>query len=53
MKTGNQTFSMRLRFLTTRASRAIQSPHDGDGELHIAFAIPSTELGPGSRGSRR
>ena len=22
------------------ASRAIQSPHDGDGELHIAFAIP-------------
>ena len=27
------------------ASRAIQSPHDGDGELHIAFTIPSTELG--------
>jgi catechol 2,3-dioxygenase-like lactoylglutathione lyase family enzyme len=26
------------------ASRAIQSPHDGDGELHIAFAISSTEL---------
>ena len=26
------------------ASRAIQSPHDGDGELHIAFAIPSTDL---------
>ena len=26
------------------ASREIQSPHDGDGELHIAFAIPSTEL---------
>jgi catechol 2,3-dioxygenase-like lactoylglutathione lyase family enzyme len=26
------------------ASRAIQSPHDGGGELHIAFAIPSTEL---------
>ena len=25
-------------------SRAIQSPHDGDGELHIAFAIPSAEL---------
>lgn len=25
-------------------SRAIQSPHDGDGELHIAFAIPSGEL---------
>ena len=26
------------------ASRAIPSPHDGDGELHLAFAIPSTEL---------
>jgi catechol 2,3-dioxygenase-like lactoylglutathione lyase family enzyme len=26
------------------ASRAIQSPHDGDGELHIAFAIPTAEL---------
>jgi catechol 2,3-dioxygenase-like lactoylglutathione lyase family enzyme len=27
------------------ASRTIQSPHDGDGELHIAFAISSAELG--------
>ena len=26
------------------ASREITSPHDGDGELHLAFAIPSTEL---------
>ena len=26
------------------ASRAIQSPHDGDGELHVAFAISSSEL---------
>lgn len=26
------------------ASRAITSPHDGDGELHLAFAIPSNEL---------
>lgn len=26
------------------ASRAIQSPHDGDGELHVAFSIPSSEL---------
>jgi catechol 2,3-dioxygenase-like lactoylglutathione lyase family enzyme len=26
------------------ASRATQSPHDGDGELHVAFAIPSAEL---------
>lgn len=26
------------------ASRDIQSPHDGDGELHLAFAIPAAEL---------
>ena len=26
------------------ASRAIQSPHDGDGELHVVFAIPADEL---------
>jgi catechol 2,3-dioxygenase-like lactoylglutathione lyase family enzyme len=26
------------------ASRAIQPPHDGDGELHVAFAVPSAEL---------
>ena len=26
------------------ASRATSSPHDGDGELHLAFAIPSAEL---------
>jgi catechol 2,3-dioxygenase-like lactoylglutathione lyase family enzyme len=26
------------------ASRAIETPHDGDGELHLAFAIPSAEL---------
>jgi catechol 2,3-dioxygenase-like lactoylglutathione lyase family enzyme len=26
------------------ASRHIQSPHDGDGELHVAFAIPASEL---------
>ena len=26
------------------ASRAITSPHDGDGELHLAFAIRSDEL---------
>jgi catechol 2,3-dioxygenase-like lactoylglutathione lyase family enzyme len=26
------------------ASREIHSPHDGDGELHLAFAIPSGEL---------
>lgn len=26
------------------ASRDITSPHDGDGELHLAFAIPTAEL---------
>jgi catechol 2,3-dioxygenase-like lactoylglutathione lyase family enzyme len=26
------------------ASRTIESPHDGDGELHVAFAISSAEL---------
>jgi catechol 2,3-dioxygenase-like lactoylglutathione lyase family enzyme len=26
------------------ASRTISSPHDGDGELHLAFAIPAAEL---------
>lgn len=25
-------------------SLQIQSPHDGDGELHVAFAIPASEL---------
>jgi catechol 2,3-dioxygenase-like lactoylglutathione lyase family enzyme len=25
-------------------SRLIPTPHDGDGELHIAFAIPASEL---------
>ena len=26
------------------ASRTISSPHDGDGELHLAFAITTNEL---------
>lgn len=26
------------------ASRTITSPHGGDGELHVAFAIPTSEL---------
>jgi catechol 2,3-dioxygenase-like lactoylglutathione lyase family enzyme len=26
------------------ASRAMETPHDGDGELHVAFAIPADEL---------
>ena len=25
-------------------SRATETPHDGDGELHLAFAIPAAEL---------
>jgi len=25
-------------------SRRIPTPHDGDGELHVAFAIPASEL---------
>jgi catechol 2,3-dioxygenase-like lactoylglutathione lyase family enzyme len=25
-------------------SRATDTPHDGDGELHLAFAIPAAEL---------
>jgi hypothetical protein len=34
------------------ALRAIQSPHDGDDELHIAFAIPSAELANWDRSGR-
>ena len=33
------------------ASTAMQSPHDGEGELHIAFAIPAGELVIGNHGS--
>jgi catechol 2,3-dioxygenase-like lactoylglutathione lyase family enzyme len=33
-----------LLLFKTGAPRGIQSPHDGDGELHLAFAIPSAEL---------
>jgi len=33
-----------LLFFKKGASRAITSPHDGDGELHLAFAIPTSEL---------
>jgi catechol 2,3-dioxygenase-like lactoylglutathione lyase family enzyme len=33
-----------LLLFKKRASRAMQTPHDGDGELHVAFAIPSNEL---------
>ena len=34
------------------ASRAMQSPHDGDGELHIAFAIAAVPLEPLLSGPR-
>lgn len=27
-------------------SRTIQTPHDGDGELHVAIAIPAADLAP-------
>lgn len=33
-----------LLLFQKRGSLAITSPHDGDGELHIAFAIPASEL---------
>ena len=33
-----------LLLFTKGASRAIPTPHDGDGELHLAFAIPAAEL---------
>lgn len=33
-----------LLLFKKEASRTILSPHDGGGELHIAFAIPASEL---------
>jgi catechol 2,3-dioxygenase-like lactoylglutathione lyase family enzyme len=33
-----------LLLFKKRASRSITTPHDGDGELHIAFAISTSEL---------
>src|ERR1700758_5520378 len=33
-----------LLLFKKRGSISIQSPHDGDGELHLAFAIPAPEL---------
>jgi catechol 2,3-dioxygenase-like lactoylglutathione lyase family enzyme len=33
-----------LLLFKKRASRAHTSPHDGDGELHLAFAIAAPEL---------
>lgn len=33
-----------LLLFKKRGSVSIPTPHDGDGELHLAFAIPSIEL---------
>jgi catechol 2,3-dioxygenase-like lactoylglutathione lyase family enzyme len=33
-----------LLLFMKRGSRAMQTPHDGDGELHVAFAIRAEEL---------
>jgi catechol 2,3-dioxygenase-like lactoylglutathione lyase family enzyme len=33
-----------LLLFKKRASRAITTPHDGDGELHVAFTISISEL---------
>ena len=41
MQAGNRQV---LLLFKKGGSGLIQSPHDGDGELHIAFAIPISEL---------
>jgi len=41
MEAGN---SQVLLLFRKGGSLAIESPHDGDGELHLAFAIPVAEL---------
>lgn len=33
-----------LLLFKKHGSLSIQSPHDGDGELHLAFAVPASEL---------
>jgi hypothetical protein len=43
----------RLPFRGLGTLRTMQSPHDGDGELHLAFAIPADELANWERGSKR
>jgi catechol 2,3-dioxygenase-like lactoylglutathione lyase family enzyme len=42
MQAGNRQV---LLLFKKGGSRLIQSAHDGDGELHVAFAIPTSELG--------
>jgi catechol 2,3-dioxygenase-like lactoylglutathione lyase family enzyme len=41
MQAGNRQVLLLFR---KGASRATPTPHDGDGELHLAFAIPAAEL---------
>jgi catechol 2,3-dioxygenase-like lactoylglutathione lyase family enzyme len=41
MRAGNRQV---LLLFKKGASRGIPSPHDGDGELHLAFAISAAEL---------
>lgn len=41
MQAGNRQV---LLLFIKGGSRHIQSPHDGNGELHLAFAIPASEL---------
>ena len=41
MEAGNRQV---LLLFQKRGSLALQSPHDGDGELHLAFAIRAEEL---------
>jgi hypothetical protein len=41
MEAGNRQV---LLLFKKGASRAITAPHDGDGELHLAFAIGAEEL---------
>ena len=41
MQAGNRQV---LLLFKKGASRTIPTPHDGDGELHLAFAIPAGEL---------
>lgn len=41
MQAGNRQV---LLLFKKGGSRLVRSPHDGDGELHLAFAVPASEL---------
>jgi len=43
LKAGNRQV---LLLFKKGGSQDIESPHDGDGQLHLAFAIAAAELGP-------